>query len=223
MLHTATVEKGTFRLLRNLANNNKLLEFILVGGTALALYIGHRKSVDIDLFTKKPFNENDLEKHLIKNFGFETLTKFRNTLMGKIDNVKVDFIAHQYEDIGDILVTKEGIRITSMEDIAAMKLSAITGSGQRLKDFVDIAYFSMYFSLNEMLHYYSKKYNTTNTAIQLRALTYFDDIEHSAGVDKIGGNYSWKKIEKRIGEMVKNDKKIFRSPPLGNIRPGISL
>ena len=44
MLHTATVEKGTFRLLRNLANNNKLSEFMLVGGTALALYIGHRKT-----------------------------------------------------------------------------------------------------------------------------------------------------------------------------------
>jgi hypothetical protein len=55
MLHEETLEAGTLALIRTLSADNRLNDFVLVGGTALALQLGHRKSIDIDLFTPHPF------------------------------------------------------------------------------------------------------------------------------------------------------------------------
>jgi len=97
MLRKEAVEAGTFRLLRTLMDDTKLSDFVLVGGTALALYVGHRRSIDLDLFTKNPFDESSLGEHIVKRYNFDIKTKFNNTLMGMIDDIKVDFIAHQYK------------------------------------------------------------------------------------------------------------------------------
>jgi hypothetical protein len=64
MLHYETVEKPTLDLLKKLMNDNLLKDFNLVGGTALALRLGHRKSIDIDLFTNHPFDVRNLTEHL---------------------------------------------------------------------------------------------------------------------------------------------------------------
>ena len=60
MLHKETVEKGTLDLIRKLMADDQLKEFNLVGGTALALKLGHRKSIDIDLFTATDFNSQEI-------------------------------------------------------------------------------------------------------------------------------------------------------------------
>jgi len=67
MLHKETVEKGTLALIKKLSGDEKLKDFVLVGGTALALQIGHRKSVDIDLFSKQAFDKNAIAEHLMAN------------------------------------------------------------------------------------------------------------------------------------------------------------
>ncbi len=142
MLQTNTVEKKTFTLLKTLMEDIRLSNHFLFGGTALALYMGHRLSFDLDLFTKEPFDEDSLEEYLVEKYDFNRKTRFKNTLMGEINAIKVDFITHGYKLLEDLKITKAGIRICSLKDLAAMKLSAITGSGTRMKDFVDIAYLS---------------------------------------------------------------------------------
>jgi hypothetical protein len=64
MLHKETVEKGTMDIVNKLMTDEKLSSFNLVGGTALALNIGHRKSIDIDLFTTTDFNAQEISNHL---------------------------------------------------------------------------------------------------------------------------------------------------------------
>ncbi|MCK5568794.1 MAG: nucleotidyl transferase AbiEii/AbiGii toxin family protein [Spirochaetes bacterium] len=192
----------------------RLSNHFLVGGTALALYMGHRLSFDLDLFTKEPFDEDSLEEYLVEKYDFIRKTKFKNTLMGEINAIKVDFITHGYKLLEDLRITKEGIRICSLKDIAAMKLSDITGSGTRLKDFVDIAYLSTELSFNDMLNSYERKYETSSSVIAIRALTYFQDINLETNVKMINAKYEWKKIEKRLNDMVKNNNEVFRSPPL---------
>ena len=216
MLQTNAVEKETFTLLTNLMKDIRLSKHFLVGGTALALYMGHRLSFDLDLFTKEPFDEDSLEEYLVEKYDFNRKTKFKNTLMGEINAIKVDFITHGYKLLEDLGITKEGIRICSLKDIAAMKLSAITGSGTRIKDFVDIAYLSTELSFNDMLNSYEKKYETSNSVIAIRALTYFQDINLETNVKMINAKYEWEKIEKRLYDMVKKDNEIFRSPPLND-------
>jgi hypothetical protein len=70
MLRTETVERDTLELLKTLMQDEKLEQFNLVGGTALALYMGHRKSIDLDLFSLQEFDMSELEEHLINTYNF---------------------------------------------------------------------------------------------------------------------------------------------------------
>jgi len=69
MLHTQTVKRELFELLKRLMGDNKLTNFTLVGGTALALYMGHRKSIDIDLFSQEEFDILEIKNHLANGMG----------------------------------------------------------------------------------------------------------------------------------------------------------
>lgn len=141
MLHTETVKGGTLELLKKLEAEDAMSDFNLAGGTSLALYLGHRISIDLDLFTSKPFDAVKLESFLQEKYGFCTGFMEKNTLKGFIGNVKIDCITHAYEYLEKPYV-ESNIRLYSMEDIIAMKLSAIADNGSRLKDFIDIAYLS---------------------------------------------------------------------------------
>jgi hypothetical protein len=90
-----------------------------------------------------------------------------------------------------------------------MKLTAISQSGNRLKDFVDIAFLSTQMTLNDMLDVFERKYPNINKMMAVRGLTYFDDIDFSVKVDLIGGKFNWKTIEKRLYMMVKYPGKFF--------------
>jgi len=100
-------------------------------------------------------------------------------------------------------------RIYSMQDIAAMKLVAISQNGTRLKDFVDVAFLSEKMSLKEMLDAFEIKYPKTNKISAIKGMTYFNDIDFSAKIELINGEFKWKEIEKRLIKMVKYPDKKF--------------
>jgi hypothetical protein len=102
----------------------------------------------------------------------------------------------------------------SLNDIAAMKLGAIGNSGKRLKDFVDMAYLSTKMSLSEMLSSFSDKYKNASALHALRGLSYFNDIDFDTEIELTRGKFEWRKIEKRIGEMIKYEDKIFNTFPI---------
>ena len=208
MLQTQTIKKETFGLLKILMNDEKLSQFCLVGGTALALYMGHRKSIDIDLFSQQPFEVEKLINHFTNKYDFQIDRQSEATLIGNINSIKIDCISYNYPLVEPILKYDE-IRIYSISDIAAMKLTAISQSGKRLKDFVDIAFLSTQLSLDDMLKAFEKKYPKTTVMSAVRGLTYFDDIDFSISIDLINGNFKWKTVEKRLIEMVKYSDKIF--------------
>jgi predicted nucleotidyltransferase len=87
MLHKETVEKPTLELLIKLMNDNSLKEFVLVGETALALQLGHRISIDLDLFSISAFDSIDLENYLRINYNFELDFIALNTLKGEIEGI----------------------------------------------------------------------------------------------------------------------------------------
>ena len=208
MLQTQTVEEGTFRLLKTLMSDEKLKNFYLVGGTALALYMGHRVSVDIDLFSQKLFDVKELERHFIFKYEFQTQRTSDITLIGEMYSVKVDCIGYNYPLI-EPAQEYDGVRMYSMLDIAAMKLSAISQSGKRLKDFVDVAFMSSRMSLQDMLKAFEKKFPNTSVMTAVRGITFFDDIDFSGKIDLMSGKFKWKTVEKRLNEMVKYSDRIF--------------
>ena len=101
-----------------------------------------------------------------------------------------------------------------MEDIIAMKLSAIADNGSRLKDFIDIAFLSTRFPFNTMLRMYERKFPQSNVIRPFKAITYFDDIDFEENIIMLNGEYDWKLIERRLIDMTKIQNKIFESFPL---------
>ncbi len=215
MLQKSVVEEKTFSLMKSLMAEEVLSDFFLVGGTALALKLGHRKSIDIDLFTRSDIAVDELQKYLTQKYGFKEEFREKNTLKGEIDGVKVDLIKYDYPFVNDLEKTSDGIRMASVEDVIAMKLSAITDSGTRVKDFADIAWLSTRYSLNQMLKFYQEKFKGANALSVAKALVYFNDIDfENEPVELVGANFDWKKVNKRLLEMVQNPDKVFADVPI---------
>ena len=208
MLQTLTIKEETLGLLKTLMHDEQLTSFCLVGGTALALYMGHRKSVDIDLFSQDLLDVNELERHLIHAYDFQTIRISNATLIGQINDIKVDCIMYPYPLVEPVQKYDE-IRIFSIPDIAAMKLTAISQSGKRVKDFVDIAFLSSIMSLDTMMIAFEKKYPKTSVMSAVRGLTYYDDIDFSAEIDLTDGTFRWKIVEKRLKEMITHSDKVL--------------
>ena len=175
MLHTQTLAPQTLGLIQALQAEPMLKGFHLVGGTALALQIGHRISVDIDLFTRDDYDVDDLLSLFINRYGFQRNYQRGKTLKGFIDGVLVDCIRHDYQELQ--LIESERVRMLSSKDIAAMKLNAITGNGTRIKDFIDVYFLLEQFTLEEMLGFYKTKYQQDDALMVLRSLVFFDEVD----------------------------------------------
>ncbi|HEX5155247.1 MAG TPA: nucleotidyl transferase AbiEii/AbiGii toxin family protein [Parafilimonas sp.] len=98
MLHKESViiSSKTFSLIQELQSIPELKEFYLVGGTALALQLGHRNSIDIDLFTQSDFDSEKMAEFLAERFTVRVDHAFRNTLLANVVGIKVDFVKHPY-------------------------------------------------------------------------------------------------------------------------------
>lgn len=208
MLRKETVSESTLELLKILMQDELLGSFFLAGGTALALQIGHRISIDLDLFTQTPFDGNEILSNLEERYSFQMDFQAKNTLKGSINGVKVDLITHSYPLVKP-LIEAEGVRMAAPEDIAAMKLNAITGNGTRLKDFIDVAYLSAFLSLSQMIDAYEGKYASRNPTMVIKALDYHNDINFNEPIEMLDGTYQWEEIKKRLGEMTLDPAKKF--------------
>lgn len=174
-----------------------LTSFCLVGGTSLSLQIGHRKSIDLDLFTETDFDGDKLLARLIQDFQhIEVLTKMKGTLLTRIQGIKVDFLRFNYASIRP--VRKEGnLRLLTQEDIAPMKLDAIAGRGKK-KDFYDLYFLLEKMSLQEMLDLHHEKFKLSTTFHIVKSLTYFEDAEEDDSPVLMNRKVSWLKVKKKI-------------------------
>jgi len=155
-------------------------EFYLVGGTALALQIGHRTSIDFDLFSPKEIPRGLLNKAKIIFRGFEirTILNHSEQLSIKAGQTKIDFVKYEFPLLLK-LIAFEGVKLVSVPEIAAMKAFAV---GQRgtLKDYVDL-YFILkngHITIEMIKTFAEKKYkNEFNFRLFLEQLVYFEDIK----------------------------------------------
>jgi len=193
--------------------DESLKDFYLVGGTALSLKIGHRISIDIDLFTHKDFDAKAIGDTIAERYKPEEIQVIKNGVFTRTGGIKTDMIAHQYPLIKPVEET-EGIRFISLEDIGAMKLEAIFQNGTRLKDFVDVYFLLEHTSLKEMTVAYEAKYPDANGKLAHNALLYHNDIEFDLPVKLLEGNLVWQPVAERLKEAVLSPLKIFSSQKL---------
>lgn len=194
MLHVETVLKSTLDLLKELQSIPDLADMRLVGGTSLALQLGHRASIDLDLFGR--FDPSKSFRRVLQVAGHEvdgTETGDVQTLL--VDGVKVDLVNYPYAWISQA-VTEEGVSLAGMDDIVAMKLSAAANRGKK-KDFLDIATLLDKYSLAEMFVRYQTKFEVKEIAFALRGLTYFEDAEDDP-MPKMFSEMTWPQAKSRV-------------------------
>lgn len=173
MLHYEIVDPRTLELLNKLMEIDVFKSLRLVGGTSLALQIGHRHSVDLDLFGELDLDEIGLRKS-IKHLGTVIqLKKSQNINLFLINEIKIDLVNYPFPWLEESIIDNN-IRLAGIKDIAAMKIGAIIGRGTK-KDFIDIYYLLRYFSLKEILSLYNHKYNDASEILALKSLSYFED------------------------------------------------
>ena len=201
MLQSQTVESNTLELLKSLMQKEYLDSFVLVGGTALALQLGNRESIDLDLFSNTDFESNDLLTSLLKDYQIVVNNQLPQTLITTINHVKVDFIKFHYPFIRPFLEI-ENIRMASLEDIAAMKLDAITGRGSK-KDFYDLFFLLQHYSIDELFSFYTEKYPHQTTFHVARSLTYFDDADIQPNPIVFDKTITWETVKQKIISVIK--------------------
>ncbi|MDO8896749.1 MAG: nucleotidyl transferase AbiEii/AbiGii toxin family protein [Bacteroidales bacterium] len=200
MLYLSTIESPTLELLKKLMLNAKLKNMRLAGGTALALHIGHRKSIDLDLFGKIDFNLLEINELFIDFAKVSSIKRSENINIFSINGIKVDFVNYSYSWLQDIVLFNE-LRLAGMQDIAAMKLAAITGRGSK-KDFVDLYFLLNYFTFAQMLGFYKQKYPDGSVYLLMKSLTYFEDAE-TEPMPVMLTDLSWQSIKDSLLETIK--------------------
>lgn len=195
MLYLETVESSTLELLKKLQRLPVLEQTRLVGGTALALQLGHRKSIDLDFFGTVDCEAEYLRESIAGMASLTILKESPHIHIYIVDGIKVDIVNYKYPWLDDV-VLEQGLRLASVSDIAAMKITAIIGRGTK-KDFIDIAFLLHHFSLEEILHFYAAKYNDSSVFMAMKSLAYFDDAETDPMPDMFV-NQSWQQVKAYI-------------------------
>jgi len=187
--------KDTIRALKLVSNISIVKKSYLAGGTALALHLGHRISVDLDFFTPQIFDEKTLSAQLKQLLEYKEDGMAWRTVWGKVLNTKFSLFYYEYP-----LIKKttpfEGVQIISKEDIAAMKIHALEDRGAK-RDFIDLYFLAKEFSLEQMLMFYDKKYGILQEHLYaiVRSLNYFTDAELDDN-PKMLIPVSWKEVKK---------------------------
>ena len=176
MLQYKTIEPGTLQLLKSLQAIPLLQGLRLVGGTALALQLGHRKSVDLDLFGEITAEGIEIRDALEEHFSVSVIKESKNIKIYQVDGIKVALVNYSRYPWIDNSVKEDGIALAGIKDIAAMKVAAIIGRGTK-KDFIDMNRLLQIFSLKEILDIYMQKYPDGSLFIAMKSLAYFEDAE----------------------------------------------
>lgn len=162
-------------------------EFYLVGGTAIALHIGHRYSLDFDLFTSKNLKRKSIKNNLEKNNFVIQHTIFEDSIQLHciINSVKVTFFQYPY-NIDLQAKFEDYIKIPDALTLAAMKAFALGGRG-KWKDYVDLYFiFKNHFTYEQVVSQTKTIFKDSfNEKLFKQQLSYFDDIDYAEEVEYI--------------------------------------
>lgn len=199
MLQRDAIRPDTLDTLKLIQSQSELSGTRLVGGTALALQLGHRLSIDIDLFG---IWDRELDLHEVLERCGSVIAEHRtqNIHVFNVNEIKVDVVYYEYEWLSSP-VEVEGVRMALVNDIAPMKLEAINSRGSK-KDFIDMAFLLEKFSLNEILEWYKAKYPKGSEYLVLRSLVYFDDAEDDP-MPLMLKPMDWESAKERIRDAVR--------------------
>lgn len=174
--------------------------FYLGGGTAVALHLGHRRSIDLDWFVADDFGDPLRYASRLATEGIKLDIKetAQGTLHGTVDGVKVSFLTYSYPLVESLVdITGFGCQMASLDDLACMKLAAVAQRGST-KDFVDVyGLLANGWTLPQMLALYQTKYGVQDIGHLVMSLTYFDDADMEP-MPLMLNDWDWQSIRSEI-------------------------
>ncbi|OGM08334.1 hypothetical protein A2159_03290 [Candidatus Woesebacteria bacterium RBG_13_34_9] len=164
-----------------------LNEFGLVGGTALALQIGHRRSIDFDFATTIDLNGETVKDKIREQYSIEsTLIDEKNELSIAVNSVKISFFKYPFP-INFEIKYKESVKMPNILTLAAMKAYAL-GRRAKWKDYVDLYFIFKKYSLDNLTEMSRSIFNNEfNEKLFREQLSYFNDIDYSEKIDYLEG------------------------------------
>ena len=171
--------------------------FVLAGGTAVALHLGHRLSADFDFFTMRSFRPDSLHQ-AINGLDLETLVlqEEPGTLTLSAEGVKISFFHYPYTFL-EATSTLHGIQIAGLIDIASMKLMAMMQRGAK-RDYVDLYWILQDIPFSKIAANMMNRYgaNRVNPLVIGKALVFFQDADSDPDPAYLGKRVAWAKIKK---------------------------
>jgi hypothetical protein len=157
--------------------------YCLIGGTAIALYIGHRYSIDFDLITNNTIQTSNVLSTIKANHSINsTIVNEKQELTLVVDNVKITFLHYPYK-INTENNFENIIKIPSLLSLGAMKAFAL-GKRAKWKDYVDLYFIFKKYSLSDLVDKAKSIFkNEFNEKLFREQLAYFKDIDYSEQVD----------------------------------------
>jgi Nucleotidyl transferase AbiEii toxin, Type IV TA system len=156
-MYKETVTPELFEVLCRLMTLEPLAPLRLVGGTAISLQIGHRKSIDIDLFCNEKISKQTIIASIQSNFENAQCFTTSYSINATIKDIKIDIYGEWSIPFKNQILNQDGIRLSALEDLAAFKLTAFTERREK-KDYVDLYFlFKQLGGLNLLQQY--KAYN----------------------------------------------------------------
>jgi predicted nucleotidyltransferase component of viral defense system len=204
--HAQVLGTVQHRVLRQLGAVMTRQGFYLSGGTALALHLGHRKSVDLDWFSPNPLADplRLAEELQAEGIVFRTGQFEPGTLHGTVARVRISLLEYRYPLLKP-LATCHPFRcqLASRADLAAMKLAALAQRGAK-KDFVDVyALIATGTPLLQLLASYKLKYSVRDVAHLLYSLCYFEDADKER-MPRMVWDIDWKTIKSQVRQRLQD-------------------
>ena len=179
--------------------------FYLGGGTAVALYLGHRRSVDFDWFTGDEMPDPAILAQEARTSGLEieSFETGRDTLRAVAGGVQVSFMRYPYPLMSPLADWPDySTRLAALDDLACMKLAAVGQRGSR-RDFIDLHAIALqHRPLSEIVELCKRKYSNSEISHLLLGLIYFDDAEEEAMPAMLTG-LDWDQVKRRFREWAK--------------------
>lgn len=182
MLHPEVLNKAQQDLLPLVGKFGR--EYYMVGGTAIALYLGHRRSIDYDLFKKAPLKrKKNLEIIQESGFPYQVVFNTDGQMNLVVNGVKLTFFQYEF-DVKAVTDFQGAIKLPSLLDLAAMKAYAL-GRRSKWKDYVDL-YFLLKdrYSIDEISARAETIFGELFSSKMFRIqLSYFEDVDYSEEVE----------------------------------------
>jgi len=178
-LHEEVLSPETSSVFGCLATQASLSAFYLAGGTAAALQLGHRLSLDLDLFSERRWSWDSVSQALSACGKVTVDIQEPGTFVGSVSEVRVSLFHYPHVLIEEPVPTRFGIPLASLADIGCMKLVAVAQRGSK-KDFVDIYHLGAAgYTVRDLMRLLDRKMPGVafNPLHIIKSLAYFDDAD----------------------------------------------